>query len=65
METTVTLNQTVQNPEGRPLSFNSDIVCGAVLTSQPDGTVTVTLKITPELEETLVRTLRASMGQNT
>jgi len=64
METTVTLNQTVQNPENRTLSFNSEIVCGVTLTSQPDGTASVTFKVTPEIEEALIRTLRSSLGQS-
>lgn len=62
MEATITLSKTAQNPEGRILSFNSEMVCNLVLTSHPDGTATVTLRVTPELEEAYIRTLKLSMG---
>lgn len=62
MEAIVTLSKTVQNPEGRTLSFNSEMVCNLILTSHPDGTATVTLKVSPELEEAYIQTLRLSMG---
>lgn len=62
MEATITLSKTVQNPEGRVLSFNSETVCNLILTSHPDGTATVTLRVSPELEEAYIQTLKLSMG---
>lgn len=63
MESTITLNQKVTNPLGQKLSFNSSTTYNVVLTAYPDGTATVTFEVSPELEDSFIKTLQASIGQ--
>lgn len=62
MEATIKLNKMLQNPEGRELSFNIDLISNLIITSKANGEIYVTLRINEELEDAYVSHLRTSLG---
>lgn len=62
MEATVKLDKTLQNPEGKDVSYNFELTSNLVITSKANGDIYVTLKIDETLENAYYNYLSASLG---
>jgi hypothetical protein len=62
MEATVKLDKTLQNPNGKDVSFNFDLTSNLIITSKANGEIFVTLKIDEVLEDAYCSYLSASLG---